>query len=258
MLNKYQRKSVFNKEGELLPIEQRTFTTNEGYTLVLINGGSKRNRVAFKIEDYESETSFTQVEKGTVKYPYHPSVFGVGYVGVGKHIIREKEGKLTPSYDVWRSMLARGYSVDYNSRHLSYKDVTVCKEWHNYQVFAEWFTTEANYQKGWHLDKDLLIKDNKLYSPETCLFIPQELNKFMTNIKSNNTSGYPGVCWDKESNKWLATINSVKYGKKVKLGRFKDIKEAGEAYSEARKIECSTWVGRMEHILPNEALNNLT
>jgi len=89
-------------------------------------------------------------------------------------------------------MLRRCYDPKSHIKHPTYKNVTVCKEWHNFQVFAEWF--EAQHKEEWYeLDKDLLSRDNKIYSPETCLLIPCSLNSFLPNSQTNNTSGYTGV-----------------------------------------------------------------
>ena len=72
-------------------------------------------------------------------------------------------------------MMQRCYG---NENRPTYKDVFVCEEWHNFQNFAKWF--DDNYyeinDEMIELDKDILFKGNKIYSPETCVFAPQPIN----------------------------------------------------------------------------------
>jgi len=63
MEKKYSRNSVFTKEGVLLPIEQRTFTTNEGYKCILIDGGSKRGYVTVQIDNWIIESQVSPIKK---------------------------------------------------------------------------------------------------------------------------------------------------------------------------------------------------
>jgi len=255
-MKKYSRNSVFTKDGELLPIEERTFITNEGYDCIIIDGGSTSGKVTFQIDEYIAETAVHNVKTGAVKNPYKPIVYGIGYYGVGKYKARVNKKDTIP-YILWSAMLLRAYSKKYRHLYPTYKDVKVYEEWHNFQVFAEWFYTESNYQEGWHLDKDLLSGESKIYSPTTCIFIPRELNCFMTNVKVTNTSGYTGVRWHKRDLIWEAQIKSVETDKIVYLGRFNTAEKASVAYEAMRTIQCNIWKERMKNILPLVAMNNL-
>lgn len=83
-----------------------------------------------------------------------------------------------PAYQVWQDMLVRCYSSKYKEKYPTYVGVTCCEEWLLFTNFAKWF--KDNYIKGHQLDKDMLVKNNTTYSPDTCLFISQELNLFLT------------------------------------------------------------------------------
>lgn len=84
--------------------------------------------------------------------------------------------------DTWRGMLRRGYSEECKTKHKTYRECVVCQEWHLFSTFKEWF--DKHYVEGWHLDKDILVKENKVYSPETCCFVPSEINAlFRCNVK---------------------------------------------------------------------------
>lgn len=65
-----------------------------------------------------------------------------------------------------------------------YSGVTVCEEWKLFSNFDAWF--DNNYIEGYQLDKDLLVHGNKLYSPDTCVFIPGELNRAITKLHPSN------------------------------------------------------------------------
>lgn len=198
------------------------FITNENYVIEIIQYNSSEGTVVKFENGYIVSTYYSNVKKGTIKNPYHPSLSGVGFIGVGKYKVKSGKKK-TPSYDLWSRMLNRCYS---KYQHPAYKGCSVSQEWHNYQVFAEWF--ENNHIDGWSLDKDIFSKGNKMYSPETCCFIPQWLNNLFTNVQSTNTSGYTGVHWHKEAKKWRASNSNGA------IGDFDKKEEAALAYLEKR------------------------
>lgn len=108
---------------------------------------------------------YSAFKKGNVKCPYERTVYGVGYLGEGKYKCKEN-GKYTKCYKVWNSMLQRCYDKKYHRKEPTYKDCEVSEEWHNFQSFAEWY--DKNYYEiegeTMALDKDILIKHNKIYS----------------------------------------------------------------------------------------------
>ena len=115
-----------------------------------------------------------RIRKGNIKNPQHPSVYSVGYFGYGEHKAKIC-GKDTKVYKVWHGMMQRCYSDMY--KHTSYGECTVSDEWHDFQVFADWFV--ENYKDGCELDKDTISIGNKTYSPEYCKFIDKETNASM-------------------------------------------------------------------------------
>ena len=132
-------------------------------------------------------------------------------------------------------MFFRCYDTKNIKRYPTYQDVSVCEEWHNYQNFAKWF--EENYNpevmEGWHLDKDIIVKGNKIYSPETCCFVPSDINYLIT--KANSIRGdYPiGVKFNKKRNKFYAIL--TKYNKPFLVGTYTTAEEAFYAYKEAKE-----------------------
>lgn len=171
---------------------------------------------------------FNNIIKGKVRNPNSKTTFLHGYTGVGQY-----SPKTHPKiFKCWSSMFQRCYREEDLEKQPNYKDVDVCAEWGNFQNFAKWY--EDNWKphmEGWHLDKDILVKENKIYSPETCCFVPNELNILFR--KTKNKDNLPtGV--SKRGNIFKATIS--KNGKSVYIGYFKTAQEATMAYKKERTL----------------------
>ena len=234
--------------------------TKQGYTCEVIDGGSEFHKCTIKIESYIIEAKYSNVKNGRVRYPYHKSVFGIGYFGEGEYKSRINR-ELSASYSKWIGMLQRCYDKNYELKQPTYKDVTVCEQWHNFQIFANWFYNESNYQDGWELDKDILSEDDKIYSPETCIFLPKELNGFIANERNatNQSSKYSGVCFNKKEKKFKARLQVDK--KRKVLGVFNNTpfgeKRAAAAYRKARRIEVEKMKEKYRDVLPEKIINNI-
>lgn len=113
------------------------------------------------------------LDDGAIKDPFYPSVLGVGFFGDGK--LTSKSHPL--AYQKWRNMLVRCYDDSYQEKNPSYKGCSVRADWHDFQNFAQWF--EDNYPKNgdrYELDKDIKIKGNRVYGPDTCMFVTKQEN----------------------------------------------------------------------------------
>jgi hypothetical protein len=202
------------------------YRTTEGYIIEIIQFFNSKN-CTIKFNDgliIENRIYFN-VKKGHVKNPHHKSVCEVGYLGVGDY-----SHKTHPKiYKTWQDMLSRCYDKKCQQKQPSYIGCSVIEKWHNFQLFAKWF--EENYKENKHLDKDILVKGNKIYSPNTCCFIPQEINSLFT--KSNNSRGQCPIGVNKAGNKYVASIN-INY-KTIYLGIFKTPCEAFEVYKTAKE-----------------------
>ena len=119
------------------------------------------------------------VKHGRCRDKFAPTVFGKGVVG---NNVTKINGVTTKLYNVWCGMLERCYSETFHEIYPSYKDCCVADEWLYLDNFKVWF--EEHYLEGLDLDKDLLVDGNKIYSPETCVFVPPTLNNL---IKYNKT-----------------------------------------------------------------------
>lgn len=159
---------------------------------------------------------------------------GVGYVGIGKYKSRVGK-KFSRQYNIWQHMIRRGYSEKYHEKYPTYKDVTVCDEWLNFQNFAKWY--DENYyeigEERVELDKDILFKGNKIYSPNTCVFVPRAINSLFT--KTNKLRGeYPLGVTSRKSSFFATSMNQI-LKKKIHIGTYSTPELAFQAYKEYKE-----------------------
>ena len=184
-------------------------------------------------DEYKSciHTSYQRFKDGYVSNPYGNTKRGeykLGEYGRGNN-----RNKI--SYWYWNAMISRCHDNYLLEKEPSYKQCTICEEWKEYSSFDKWFN-ENYYEienEKMELDKDILFKGNKIYSPETCIFVPKNINLLF--IKSDAKRGeYPiGVNYNKRSGKFRARCGE--YGKRVNLGTFDTPEEAFNAYKNEKE-----------------------
>lgn len=211
--------------------------------------------VFFPKYDYTKEhTSYNQFTRGTIACPYEARTFGIGYLGEGRHNALIN-GKRTKCYDVWRKMIERCYSSKYHDRQPTYIGCEVYHGWLNFQNFALWF--EKNYynigDEQICLDKDILCKGNKIYSPDTCVFVPQTINNLFTK-RDNSRGNYPvGVYYDKSMEKYKAQCN-INIKKKF-LGYYNTPEEAFQVYKNFKEQYIKEVAEEYKNVIPQKLYN---
>ncbi len=208
--------------------------------------------VYFPEYDYTvNHARYNNFKKGNIKCVYERRVFGVGYLGDGKYKVKEN-GKTTKCYKTWHSMLERCYDDNFKEKYPTYKECTIYNKWLNFQNFAEWF--EDNYYEVpgevMCLDKDILVKGNKIYSPKTCVFVSNEINLLFT--KSNKSRGdLPiGVSYHKRDNVYISQCG---FGDKPKyLGSFNNPEEAFNAYKTAKENYIKDVADKYKEYIPKK------
>lgn len=137
----------------------------------------------------------------------------------------------TKPYSTWKNMLRRCYShYDYNQA--SYEGCTVTHEWLLYSTFKKWF--DENYVEGYALDKDIIKKNNLLYSPETCCFVPQEINNLFIKRKRDRGALPIGIVLIPR-NRYKKYQVQVSGRKPYSVGYFYTIEEAFKAYKREKE-----------------------
>ena len=206
-------------------------TNNCGKLVVLEYKGHLDVIVKFIDTGYVTSVQAGHLRKGEVNDRSLPSVCGVGIIGNG---IARVCGVETRDYQLWKSMLCRCYDEKYSNKYPTYKDCTASDNFKYLPYFEEWCHQQIGFdQVGWQLDKDILIKGNKIYSEDTCCFVPAEINSLF--IKCDRSRGeYPiGVSYPKRVRKYVAKMR--KFKEDIHLGCFSKPDEAFNAYKEAKE-----------------------
>lgn len=153
------------------------------------------------------------------------TVYGIGINN--EKYQASRNGKLTKEYSAWRNMLHRCYKTQENQA--SYYGCTTSDDFKYYHRFYEWYKDQiGSDQENFDLDKDLLFKNNKIYSKDTCILLPAEINGMLTNRKRFRGDYPQGVHYYKRDNCFRAQMNV--YRKRTHLGYFSDIESAFSYY----------------------------
>lgn len=133
--------------------------------------------------------AYKEFKNGNIKNPYFRDIANIGCVG---KITTRTNGVPKSSYSLWTNMLKRCYDAKTQEKQPTYIGCKVCEDWLCFENFDKWYN-ENYYEvnnEAMHLDKDILIKGNRIYSPSTCVFAPQTINKLF--LKRDATRGkYP-------------------------------------------------------------------
>ena len=207
-----------------------TQTNNSGDIAKIIKYDNA-NDIVIEFQDehkYCLHTNYSNFQKGSFKNPYHKSVYGVGCIGNANS--RNETGNKKHSYTIWFAMLQRCYKDCYYKKK-TYLDCYVCDEWLCFETFEKWF--DENYYEIpnaiMDLDKDIFRQGNKIYSPETCCFVPQDINKCF--MERDNSSGLPsGVYKNKSGTYGARTCKSWDGKSSVRLGTYNTAEEANQAF----------------------------
>ena len=181
-------------------------------------------------------------------------VCNIGVSEKGKYSTWEN-GKHTKEYVKWREMVRRCYSEVYLAKKPTYRLCSIDEKFLNFQYFAEWCNNQVGFEEGWQLDKDLLVKGNKVYSEDTCVFLPAELNTLL--LKSGSIRGsYPiGVVVQTKHNYILASCKQN--NKRIYLGKFGTVYEAFLAYKKFKEEYIKIMANKYKETLNQRAYETL-
>lgn len=214
----------------------------------------KKTDIKYKSNSYLYECEFQKYPCKVLAYKNHilqgqvynylyPSVCNKGYLGIGVY-----NKSIYPNiYNIWYNILSRCYNKkDKNYKNYGIRGIIVCKKWLNFQNFCQWYLNEKekyykNFEEKLDLDKDILANikclETKIYSPETCLLIPIELNGFLggDNLKSGITKN-------------IKNFQSKYNG--IYLGSFNTFEEAKQVYAKEKSKDWIKLINKFD--LPND------
>lgn len=174
------------------------------------------NDIRYKPEDWSAKSMI-------------PVMCGRGYHG------REGVDCTSRAYLRWHDMMNRCYNEKFLEKNPQYRECEVCEEWWNFTNFEKW------YNDNWYviddetmdLDKDILFKGNKEYSPNTCCIVPHGINTLFLTSKNSRGNLPIGIYFERDKNKYRACMSY--YGVQIKIGRFDTAEEAFNRYKEYKE-----------------------
>ena len=189
-----------------------------------------------------------------------PTVRGVGYLGSNLELKTTCNGKQCKIYKQWYNMIERCYNEKFHQRQPTYIDCYVSDDFKDYSKWRDWFDNYQYKHDGWHMDKDLLFKGNKVYSENTCIFIPREINQVLVKRTASRGECLIGVYWCSTNKTFVATVSKSKRGSEY-LGSFNTEIEAFNAYKGAKEEYLKELADKYKDLLDpraHEALYNYT
>lgn len=182
------------------------------------------------------KTQYSHFLSGEIKNPYYKSVFGIGMIG--NKYPKSIDGKITKEYNTWNGMLRRCFDAKCKNNHPTYQNAICCDEWLLYENFYEWLHKQENFEKWISLDKggidkDIIVKGNKVYSPNTCCLVPISVNNLF--IKSDASRNKLPIGVSKRENVFLSRCNNPITNQRDYLGTYKTSEEAFLVYKQHKE-----------------------
>ena len=223
----------------------------------------KEYRNALDIDVYFPEYDWTfkhgeykSFKNGKIKCPYEPRIYGVGFIGEGEYKCREN-GKLKLEYVIWHDTLKRCYDPKFKEKYSTYKDCKMEDYLLNFQHMAKWIN--GNYYEipgeVMCLDKDILCKGNKVYSRETCIFVPERINKLFTKCDKRRGDSPIGTNPTPSDNYQVRCSNG--YGEQIRLGIYSTEEEAFKVYKNYKENLIKEVIDSYEGIIPEPYYSRL-
>lgn len=210
--------SVFNTNnyGDVVVLE---YISSRDITIRFINTGNIR------------KVFLPQLKSGKIRDNELKPVYKVGIMDIPNAVGTRDHPK---SYRAWNSMLQRCYNENMRSKHTTYSDCEVSDDFKFYSKFKEWAEKQIGYdQEVWCLDKDILVKGNKVYSAETCAFVPNEINCLITGANAIRGELPVGVVLSSNKKRYRARVSMG--GKYYDQGTFDTPEEAFMKYKEVKE-----------------------
>ena len=226
---------------------------------VLKYNGSANVVIQFLKTGFEAVVQLGHIRNGDVKDPYSPSVFGVGVTGTKYQV--KINGVITKEYGLWQSMLRRCYSDTSKKKNPTYEGCEVSDNFKSYEYFYEWCHSQIGFDNDgngnpFQIDKDLLVKGNKVYSESTCVFLPSEINSLLVKCTASRGEHLIGVHWCNTKKAFVAQVNKNK-GSPEWLGSFNTEIEAFNTYKTAKEAFIKEQANRWKSQIDDRAYNAL-
>jgi hypothetical protein len=236
-----------------IKVSEKFNTRNHGIVTVLDYIDCRSVLIKFENSGAIKTVRADHLRCGNIKDQTQPTVYGVGVIGLNftKYESNSKE------YSLWLGMLQRCYDNKLKNKRPSYLMCEVDKNFLNYEYFKAWCNKQIGFnKKGFALDKDILIKGNKLYSEDTCCFVPTEINSMIAGLSSKGDK-VTGIYQNCKNGNWY--LNTDYQNGHKKRGVFSDLKEAELEYlklkTENIKSVAEKWKSQIDIRVYNALIN---
>ena len=213
------------------------------YVLELDKIGPEYEKILIKFKDEQV------CREVIIKNPYS-GLCGVGLTGNTKTV--DSNGKIKKSYNTWKGMIYRCYGEKEAEKFPAYRDCVVCDEWKCYANFEQWWND--NYyeidNQEMNLDKDILFKGNKIYSPQTCVIVPKNINLLFINRKAKRGDLPVGVSYYKRDKKYTAVLGE--FGEVHYLGLYDTPIEAFVTYKRVKEQHIKAMADEYKDQIPQK------
>lgn len=203
---------------------------NQGYRMKIINYRLYTDIDVIFDDGYICNTSYGHFKEGKVKDLMSPSVYGKGIIGEINIKGREKIKA------AWLGIMQRSFSECHKTSYPTYKNVTSCDEWLYFPNFVRWVESQNNWEiiknYKWQVDKDILYKNNLIYTPDKCVLVTNNVNSLFVK-KDRNRGNYPiGVT--KRKSRYSSCCRNP-YGKPIEHHGFKTPEDAFYQYKKDKE-----------------------
>ena len=227
-------------------VEVTEYIDSHNITVKFLNTGAIKNTTASALT--------TGILKDSEVHDTHK----YGVMDIPKSVGRG--GRCDPLYKKWNGMMQRCYNPKNKINNPAYEACTSSETFRHFSKFKSWYYSQIGCeQEGWHLDKDILIKGNKVYSEDTCCIVPPEINVALANNKSVRGSFPQGVIYNSTKTRYRARIQ--RGDKWESLGTYDTPEEAFYVYKQAKEAHIKSlaekWKGQIDNRV-YEALMNWT
>ena len=231
----------------------KTFSSNNFGDFIVVDYVSSKNiTVEFIATGYQTNTTTKEINQGKIADRLKPSVFGVGIIG--NNCPTSINNKTLKVYKLWNSMIERCYSDNPKKAFTTYKNCTISDSFLHYEYFYNWCNKQIGFNcDNFDLDKDLLIKGNKVYSESACVFLPKEINLALSTKKSQRGDCLIGVRKTKTGYQSRCNIR----GKNYSLGTFNTEIEAFNTYKQTKESYLKELANKWKDKIDARAYNAL-
>ena len=216
-------------------VEVTEYIDSHNITVKFLNTGAIKNTTASALT--------TGILKDSEVHDTHK----YGVMDIPKSVGRG--GRCDPLYKKWNGMMQRCYNPKNKINNPAYEACTSSETFRHFSKFKSWYYSQIGCeQEGWHLDKDILIKGNKVYSEDTCCIVPPEINVALANNKSVRGSFPQGVIYNSTKTRYRARIQ--RGDKWESLGTYDTPEEAFYAYKPVKEAHIKSlaekWKGKVD------------